>query len=47
MLSNLIVGPVVDASGFTPVFLVSALLYPLAWIILATGRRAEVMERES
>jgi len=35
MLSNLIVGPVVDSAGFAPVFLVSALLYPLAWCILA------------
>lgn len=40
MLSNLIVGPAVDASGFAPVFLVSALLYPLAWIILAMGGQA-------
>ena len=36
MLSNLIVGPVVDLYSFTPVFLASALLYPLAWLILAT-----------
>jgi ACS family hexuronate transporter-like MFS transporter len=35
MLSNLAVGPVVDSSGFGPVFLVSALLYPAAWCILA------------
>lgn len=40
MLSNLVIGPVVDLSGFTPVFLVSALLYPAAWLILAAGRRA-------
>lgn len=39
MLSNLVVGPVVDSAGFTPVFLVSALLYPVAWIILAARRR--------
>ncbi len=42
MLSNLAVGPAVDAAGFTPVFLVSALLYPLAWLILVTGRKGEV-----
>jgi ACS family hexuronate transporter-like MFS transporter len=38
MLSNLVVGPVVDATGFTPVFVVSAVLYPLAWVILASRR---------
>jgi MFS transporter, ACS family, hexuronate transporter len=41
MLSNLAVGPVVDGVGFTPVFLVSAMLYPIAWTVLATGRRNE------
>lgn len=40
MLSNLVVGPVVDQAGFAPVFLVSALLYPAAWLILAAERRA-------
>ncbi|HPT26381.1 MAG TPA: MFS transporter, partial [Bryobacteraceae bacterium] len=45
MLSNLAVGPAVDAAGFAPVFLVSALLYPLAWLILASGRRRERIER--
>ena len=39
MLSNLVVGPVVDQSGFTPVFLVSATLYPIAWLILAARRQ--------
>ncbi|MCC7236917.1 MAG: MFS transporter [Bryobacterales bacterium] len=38
MVSNLVVGPVVDSTGFAPVFLVSALLYPLAWLILALRR---------
>jgi ACS family hexuronate transporter-like MFS transporter len=38
MLSNLIVGPVVDQAGFTPVFLVSAVLYPAAWLILSVPR---------
>lgn len=40
MLSNLIVGPVVDSAGFAPMFAVTALLYPAAWMILALGRRA-------
>jgi ACS family hexuronate transporter-like MFS transporter len=39
MLSSLAVGPVVDHFSFTPVFTVSALLYPTAWLILATVRR--------
>jgi ACS family hexuronate transporter-like MFS transporter len=39
MLSNLIVGPVVDQAGFAPAFVVSAGLYPAAWLILAAGRR--------
>ncbi|MCC7342967.1 MAG: MFS transporter [Bryobacterales bacterium] len=42
MLSSLLIGPVVDQAGFAPVFLVSALLYPAAWLILAIGRRATV-----
>jgi ACS family hexuronate transporter-like MFS transporter len=39
LLSSLVVGPVVDHYSFGPVFLVSALLYPAAWLILAAGRR--------
>jgi MFS transporter, ACS family, hexuronate transporter len=39
MLSSLAVGPVVDHYSFTPVFLVSALLYPAAWMVLALRRR--------
>jgi ACS family hexuronate transporter-like MFS transporter len=39
MLSSLAVGPVVDHFSFTPVFTASALLYPTAWLILATVRR--------
>ena len=35
MLSNLAVGPAVDQYGFAPAFLVSALLYPTAWLIIA------------
>jgi ACS family hexuronate transporter-like MFS transporter len=38
MISSLSIGAVVDRFSFGPVFLVSALLYPLAWIILRTGR---------
>jgi ACS family hexuronate transporter-like MFS transporter len=34
MLSNLVIGPVVDHYSFTPVFLASAVVYPLAWLIL-------------
>jgi len=34
MLSNLAIGPVVDHYSFSPVFLVSAFLYPVAWLIL-------------
>jgi ACS family hexuronate transporter-like MFS transporter len=42
MLSNLVVGPVVDEAGFAPVFLVSAVLYPTAWLIIAARRRTAV-----
>jgi ACS family hexuronate transporter-like MFS transporter len=34
MLSNLVIGPVVDHYSFTPIFLASAVVYPLAWLIL-------------
>ncbi|MCS7023499.1 MAG: MFS transporter [Bryobacteraceae bacterium] len=37
MISNLIIGPCVDRFGFVPLFLAMALLYPMAWSILATG----------
>jgi MFS transporter, ACS family, hexuronate transporter len=40
MLSNLLLGPVVDQYGFPPVFLASAVLYPIAWLILAVRGRA-------
>lgn len=40
MLSNLVTGPVIDQYSFAPVFLVSALLYPAAWLVLVAGRRA-------
>jgi ACS family hexuronate transporter-like MFS transporter len=39
MLSNLVVGPVIDGFGFAPAFFVSALLYPAAWLILTAFRR--------
>ena len=35
MLSNLVIGPVVDHYSFTPIFLVSGVVYPLAWLILS------------
>jgi ACS family hexuronate transporter-like MFS transporter len=35
MLSNLVIGPVVDHYSFTPIFLASAVVYPLAWLILS------------
>jgi ACS family hexuronate transporter-like MFS transporter len=35
MLSNLVIGPVVDNFSFTPIFLASAVVYPLAWLILS------------
>ena len=38
MLSNLVTGPVVDHYSFMPVFLVSAVLYPIAWLILVLRR---------
>ena len=34
MLSNLVIGPVVDNYSFTPIFLASAVVYPIAWLIL-------------
>lgn len=39
MLSNLVIGPVVDQHGFTPIFLASAVVYPIAWVILNGGVR--------
>ncbi|WP_414662765.1 MFS transporter [Horticoccus sp. 23ND18S-11] len=38
MLSNLVIGPVVDHYSFTPNFLASAVVYPVAWFILRGGR---------
>jgi len=42
MISSLAIGPVADHFSFTPVFLVSALLYPAAWLVLVAGRRAPI-----
>lgn len=39
MIANLVVGPVVDHYSFTPIFLASALLYPLAALMLFAGGR--------
>ena len=44
MLANLVVGPVVDHYSFTPVFITSAVLYPLAALILLAGRRQAKLE---
>jgi hypothetical protein len=30
-----VIGPVVDRYSFTPIFLASAVVYPLAWLILS------------
>ncbi len=40
MISNLIVGPVVDRFSFMPVFATSAFLYPLALLVLLAGTRS-------
>ena len=40
MLSTLVVGPVVDRYSFTPVFLASAVVYPMAWLVLAFRNRS-------
>ncbi len=39
MLSNLVVGPVVDRFSFAPAFAVSGILYPLALVLLLAGTR--------
>lgn len=38
MISSLVVGSIVDHYSFAPVFLASSLLYPIAWLILATKK---------
>lgn len=42
MLSNLATGPVVDAFGFAPVFLAASVVYPIAWLIIASHRPVAV-----
>lgn len=39
MLSSLVIGPVVDRYSFGPIFLASAVVYPLAWLILRSGKK--------
>jgi ACS family hexuronate transporter-like MFS transporter len=39
IVSSLAIGPLVDQFSFTPVFLISAILYPLAWIIIRQGMK--------
>ena len=40
ILANLATGPVVDAHGFTPIFIGTSFLYPLALVLLLTIPRA-------
>lgn len=42
ILSNLATGPVVDAFGFAPVFLAASVVYPIAWLIIASYRTPPV-----
>jgi ACS family hexuronate transporter-like MFS transporter len=46
MLSSLAVGAVVDRFSFAPAFFVSAVLYPLAWLILVTRGRMPAAARD-
>ena len=39
MLTNLMIGRVVDQFSFAPVFIVSAVVYPVAWFVIACGQR--------
>ena len=39
MLANLVIGPAVDHYSFTPVFITSAVLYPLAALVLLSSLR--------
>jgi hypothetical protein len=36
VIANLVTGPVVDARGFTPIFVATSFLYPLALLVLLT-----------
>lgn len=36
ILANLLTGPIVDAHGFTPIFIGTSVLYPLALVVLLT-----------
>jgi ACS family hexuronate transporter-like MFS transporter len=38
MISQLAIGPIVDHFSFSPVFLASAVVYPLAWLTLRWGK---------
>ena len=40
MIANLVTGPVVDGYGFTPIFVATSFLYPLALLVLLTIPRA-------
>lgn len=39
MLSQLAIGPIVDAQGFTPIWIASAVVYPIAWLLIRTTPR--------
>jgi ACS family hexuronate transporter-like MFS transporter len=45
ILANLVTGPVVDAHGFTPIFIGTAVLYPLALVVLLTIPRTSARIR--
>lgn len=47
ILANLATGPVVDAHGFTPIFICTSFLYPLALVVLLTIPRATAQAEPS
>jgi ACS family hexuronate transporter-like MFS transporter len=46
MLSNLVIGPIIDHYSFLPVFAVTGMLYPLAWVILVVRRHNAMPHRQ-
>jgi len=46
MLSNLVIGPIIDHYSFLPVFAVTGMLYPLAWVILVVRRHKAMAHRQ-
>jgi ACS family hexuronate transporter-like MFS transporter len=47
IISNMITGPVVDRYGFTPIFVATSFLYPLALLVLLTIPRAAASSERS